>query len=1402
MAFSDDDLYDDDVNQDDGFAGFPDDDDQDDDAPASPRGHIRSQINPYSAKPDAPGSSGGRGMPGRSPDSPASSGSGSRPGYGGSYGSGGSGAARTPGSPFSSGSGGGSGGSPFSSSSGPRQLGASGASNPPPSRSTGTYSSSSSRPGSPGSDRPSFTSGSAPPSRSTGENSPYRSPNDSSSHSRPGDRPSSTSSAPPSRSTGENSPYRSPGDSSSHSRPGDRPSSASSRPADSKPAAKPDDKSGGRGFGGFFNRGKNEKPDDKKDAGRPPQNRPPDKKKDEGGGRNVFSAIGSRFGRGGDKQDAKPDAGRGTPAPSSSYGRSAPPPNKPDRKPGSGDKAADAGRFAALTGRVGGLFKFGKGKDAKPDAKPPGRDSGPSQPLASSSGSRSAPPSPQSGARQQQPSSRTAAADRSEGKGGLWEALTSRLRGRGGKQDAQPQSRTRREGASSRVPEVSTAGWNLDTQLDLVGIGLMLGAIILLLSSLSGDQGAAIGAVNTFLGQVFGWGAIVIPFLMGGIGAFLLVTRFGDTPPQIDAVRVAGAVSFYVSLLTLFQFIVVLDPLFQGDLATMKLLVDGYTWGLGRGGGVIGTGIHLFLVENIGEIGGFVLLAGWMGVSLMLFTRTSATQLIVIIVSLTRSFRVSWQHRQQLNAARRAVAQQEAAARVAAQRQIAVSKPNAGELRPGVAGALPAGEARQQPLPLEDLPIRVGGQMVNAETVANTASPAATGARAAFGGLLKRLPGTGSRGAQSDSEAETAPTGGARGFLSRRAGSTFTNGALESGKSSALPPPPPPPAVPPAMQPAALQQPAPPAASPAYAPYQQPGTPAAPASAAPSTLPAPATPAPRPVQPPSQPAPEPAARQPSPYGPSVQNNTPISAPKPPSIETNRPKRSYTMADFRTLLAPGSKGDYDRKALVERARIIGETLESFGAPGKVVEINTGPVITQFGVEPGYITQRDRQSRVKVSAIAQLDKDLQLSLGARSIRIEAPVPGKGYVGIEVPNDTPMTVSLRDLMESNRYQRIKSPLAIALGEAVDGTPVAADLSTMPHLLIAGTTGSGKSVMVNAIICSLLLRNTPDVVRFIMVDPKRVELTTYNGIPHLVAPVVVEVERIIGVLKWVTREMDDRYKKFSVAGARNIDDYNRNRPTDAEQMPYIVVVIDELADLMMLAPEEAERYITRIAAMARATGIHLVIATQRPSADVVTGLIKANFPARIAFAVASNVDSRVILDQPGAEKLLGRGDMLYLSGDSPAPVRLQGVFLSDQEIQAIVKHWKAQSDGTTQTPLQAFAAADKDDESKQTSGFGATAGRGMASSGPIFPQKALFDDDDEDDGDESGEDMPDDELYERAVDLVRRQNGASVSLLQRKMRIGYARAARLIDAMEDRGIIGPAKEGSSKQRDVLPAK
>jgi S-DNA-T family DNA segregation ATPase FtsK/SpoIIIE len=524
------------------------------------------------------------------------------------------------------------------------------------------------------------------------------------------------------------------------------------------------------------------------------------------------------------------------------------------------------------------------------------------------------------------------------------------------------------------------------------------------------------------------------------------------------------------------------------------------------------------------------------------------------------------------------------------------------------------------------------------------------------------------------------------------------------------------------------------------------------------------------------------------------------------------RRTWRLPDYRSLLASGSDQDIDRELLVRRARVIEDTLNAFGAPGKVVEINTGPVITQFGVEPDYIAQRGgKKNRVKVSAIAQLDKDMQLALGAKSIRVEAPVPGKGYVGIEVPNEEASLVSLRDVMESRQFQKIQSPLAIALGQSVDGTPVAGDLASMPHLLIAGTTGSGKSVCVNAIITSLLLLNSPEKVKFIMVDPKRVELTGYNGIPHLVAPVVVELERIVGVLKWVTREMDERYKRFSEAGSRNIEDYNTHLREGMEHMPYIVVIIDELADLMMLAPDETERVITRIAALARATGIHLVIATQRPSVDVVTGLIKANFPARVAFAVASGVDSRVILDQPGAERLLGRGDMLYMSGDSPAPLRLQGVYVSDMEINNITRFWRGQQPETG--PQRPITALVMDDSPAAESRSVIPRGERFMQSPPPSTQQAFWDEErpsaasvsaggstvSSGAGNESG--GVDDELYAEAVEMVRRLDKASVSLLQRRLRIGYTRAARLIDAMEAQGIIGPPTEGS-KPREVLPPK
>lgn len=525
-------------------------------------------------------------------------------------------------------------------------------------------------------------------------------------------------------------------------------------------------------------------------------------------------------------------------------------------------------------------------------------------------------------------------------------------------------------------------------------------------------------------------------------------------------------------------------------------------------------------------------------------------------------------------------------------------------------------------------------------------------------------------------------------------------------------------------------------------------------------------------------------------------------PAPPQRPTSS-RPNWRLPDFTGLLVAGGEQEMNHDKLLARARTIEDTLASFGAPGRVVEVRTGPVITQFGVEPDYVEVRGKKNRVKVSAIANLDKDLQLSLGAKSIRIEAPVPGKGYVGIEVPNDKASVVRLRDVLESNEFRRINSPLAIALGQGVDGTPVAADLGSMPHMLIAGTTGSGKSVCVNTIIASLLLRNTPERLKFIMVDPKRVELTGYNGIPHLVAPVVVDLERVVSVLKWVTREMDERYRKFALAGARNIEDFNNHLPANEPVMPYIIVIIDELADLMMMAPDETEKVITRIAALARATGIHLVIATQRPSVDVVTGLIKANFPARVAFAVAGGVDSRVILDQPGAEKLLGKGDMLFMSGDTPAPARLQGVYVSDQEIGNITRYWcnqmtepgLAEAGKPILSDFKLDEAAKSNATSNRGSGIGYGNGGRPASAGQA--SRSQFDDDEIEDDEDAGDD--DDVLYEQAVETVRRLNKASVSLLQRRLRIGYTRAARLVDMMEERGVVGPAVEGS-KPRDVLP--
>jgi len=454
------------------------------------------------------------------------------------------------------------------------------------------------------------------------------------------------------------------------------------------------------------------------------------------------------------------------------------------------------------------------------------------------------------------------------------------------------------------------------------------------------------------------------------------------------------------------------------------------------------------------------------------------------------------------------------------------------------------------------------------------------------------------------------------------------------------------------------------------------------------------------------------------------------------------------------------------------RIIEETLHSFGVPAKVVEVNQGPTVTQFGVEPGYVEGKRRDGRivrekVKVSQIGSLAKDLSLALAAAPIRIEAPIPGRSVIGVEVPNAEVSLVSLRGVMESEEFRQITSKLRIALGQDVSGGPVLADLGKMPHLLIAGATGSGKSVCINSIVTCLLFNNTPEDLRLLMIDPKMVELVNFNGIPHLLSPVVVEIERVLGTFKWVLREMDRRYKLFSRAQARNIDYYNQELlPQGERPLPYIVVVVDELADLMMIAPDEVERSLCRLAQMSRATGIHLVIATQRPSVDVVTGLIKANFPARISFAMTSQIDSRVVLDMAGAEKLLGRGDMLYMASDSGSLVRLQGCFVSDKELEKLVLFWKG-----IEVPRGA-----RNEELVQQ---------------PLWPEIVPG---------PKARDDEEDELLGEAIELVRREKRASISLLQRHLRIGYLRASRLIDLLEDKEIVGPA-QGPGRPRRVLEA-
>ncbi|WKZ25278.1 MAG: DNA translocase FtsK [bacterium] len=454
-----------------------------------------------------------------------------------------------------------------------------------------------------------------------------------------------------------------------------------------------------------------------------------------------------------------------------------------------------------------------------------------------------------------------------------------------------------------------------------------------------------------------------------------------------------------------------------------------------------------------------------------------------------------------------------------------------------------------------------------------------------------------------------------------------------------------------------------------------------------------------------------------------------------------------------LLSDEALGKVDRGDINGNADIIEKTLESFGISANIVEVNLGPAVTQYAIQVALGT--------KLSKITALERDLALALSAPTgtIRIEAPIPGRNLVGIELPNKSPEFVPLKRILESDEMNNRKSKLTVALGLDVSGKPVIADIGKMPHVLIAGQTGSGKSVAVNTFLASILFRASPSEVKFIMVDPKRVELTGYNEIPHLLSPVIVDSDKVLSALRWLTREMDRRYKLFAQAGARNIDSYNEMSGFQA--LPYIVLLIDELADIMLLSPVEVEDAITRIAQMSRAVGIHMVLATQRPSVNVITGLIKANIPTRIAFAVSSQVDSRVILDTQGAEKLLGKGDMLYLPPDQAKPARIQGAFVNDAEIKGLVSFIKNQG-----VPVQYT-------EEVTT----------MTKSGKAPVPGVTGDTDD---------------FFAEAVRVVCQYDRASASLLQRKLSIGYARAARVIDQLQDAGVVA-VSDGSSKPREVL---
>jgi len=486
---------------------------------------------------------------------------------------------------------------------------------------------------------------------------------------------------------------------------------------------------------------------------------------------------------------------------------------------------------------------------------------------------------------------------------------------------------------------------------------------------------------------------------------------------------------------------------------------------------------------------------------------------------------------------------------------------------------------------------------------------------------------------------------------------------------------------------------------------------------------------------------------------AVANVPPVFKPEGPLTSSGNQSWVYPpMSIFDDT--PGAKAD--RGDVRKNAQIIEQTLDSFGITARVAEVNNSPSVTQYALEVALGT--------KLAKILSLGNDLAMALAAPGgqIRVEAPIPGRSLVGIEMPNRSLEVVPIRTIFESEVMKTAKSKITVPLGLDVAGLPKVADISKMPHVLIAGQTGSGKSVCINSWISTLLFRASPDEVRMIMVDPKRVELSQYNGIPHLLTPVIVDPEKVVSALKWAVGEMERRYKLFTEVNAKNIESYNNMSGFQA--IPYIVIVIDELAEIMLFSPAEVEDNICRIAQMARATGIHLVLATQRPSVNIITGLIKANIPTRIAFAVASMTDSRVVLDSPGAEKLLGRGDMLYIPPELAKPVRVQGCFISDKEVGRLIEFLKNQRGGEYNDEIVKQPVNSPGSSSKNI----------MVSDGE--ERDAMFDD---------------------AIKLIQETGKASASLMQRRLKLGYARAARILDELEQAGIVGPVN--GAKARDIL---